>query len=54
MTAERLLNQLCDKLRASFSDRLVSVVLYGSAAAGDYTKYSDLNILCRSEERRVG
>ena len=46
MTAERLLNQLCDKLRASFSDRLVSVVLYGSAAAGDYTKYSDLNILC--------
>lgn len=46
MTAERLLNQLCDKLRTAFSDRLVSVVLYGSAAAGDYTKYSDLNILC--------
>lgn len=43
---ERVLNQLCDKLRAAFSDRLVSVVLYGSAAVGDYTKYSDLNILC--------
>lgn len=43
---ERVLNQLCDKLRAAYGDRLVSVVLYGSAAVGDYTKYSDLNILC--------
>ncbi len=43
---ERVLNQLCGKLRTAFSDRLVSVVLYGSAAVGDYTKYSDLNILC--------
>lgn len=46
MTMERVLDQLCGKLRAAFSDRLVSVVLYGSAAAGDHTRYSDLNILC--------
>ena len=44
---EKLLAQLLEKLRTAYSDRLVSVVLYGSAAAGDHhAKFSDLNILC--------
>jgi len=44
---EKLLNQLTGKLEAAFGARLVSVVLYGSAAAGDHqARYSDLNILC--------
>jgi len=44
---EKVLNQLVEKLRSAFGDRLVSVVLYGSAAAGDHhEKFSDLNILC--------
>jgi hypothetical protein len=44
---EKVLDQLVGKLRTAFGDRLVSVVLYGSAAAGDYDgKFSDLNILC--------
>jgi hypothetical protein len=44
---DKLLNQLLDKLRKAHEERLVSVVLYGSAAAGDYrAKFSDLNILC--------
>lgn len=44
---EKLLNQLVDKLQKAHGDRLISVVLYGSAAAGDYQpKFSDINILC--------
>jgi hypothetical protein len=38
---------LVDRLRPAFGDRLVSVVLYGSATADDYHEQSsDLNILC--------
>ncbi|MEO5926332.1 MAG: hypothetical protein ABIR70_21095 [Bryobacteraceae bacterium] len=41
------LEQLVPKLEAAFSGRLVSVVLYGSAAApGQSDKFSDLNVLC--------
>jgi len=44
---DKVLNQLVEKLRSAFGDRLVSVVLYGSAAGGDHhEKFSDLNILC--------
>ncbi|MBZ5591330.1 MAG: nucleotidyltransferase domain-containing protein [Acidobacteriia bacterium] len=44
---ESALNQLTDKLTKAFGDRLVSVVLYGSAAAGDHHEgFSDLNVLC--------
>jgi len=44
---ERLLNQLVERLTKAYGERLKSVVLYGSAAAGDYQgKFSDLNVLC--------
>lgn len=44
---ERVLNQLVERLRKTFDDRLVSVVLYGSAAVGDHHgRFSDINILC--------
>jgi predicted nucleotidyltransferase len=44
---ENTLNQLQDKLTKALGDRLVSVVLYGSAAAGDHHEgFSDLNVLC--------
>jgi len=44
---ERELNQLVEKLKRTYGDRLVSVVLYGSAAVGDYHgRFSDLNVLC--------
>ncbi len=44
---EKLLNQLVEKLKTAFGERLVSVVLYGSAATGDrQEKFSDLNVLC--------
>jgi len=43
---EKALNQLLEKLRKSYGQRLVSVVLYGSAATGDYcARFSDLNVL---------
>ena len=44
---ERLLAQLVEKLQKAFAGRLVSVVLYGSAAVGDRNRrYSDYNVLC--------
>lgn len=45
------LEQLVPKLEAAFSGRLVSVLLYGSAAAaGQSDRFSDLNILCVLKE----
>jgi hypothetical protein len=41
------LDPLVEKLRKALGPDLVSVVLYGSAAAGDHNeKFSDYNILC--------
>jgi len=47
MNDDKALNELVEKLRKELGDRLVSVVLYGSAATGDrHEKFSDLNVLC--------
>jgi hypothetical protein len=44
---DKRLTQLVDKLRAAHGERLVSVLLYGSAATGEYhPKFSDFNVLC--------
>ncbi len=44
---EQVLAQLVKKVQESFGEQLVSVVLYGSGAAGDHqSKFSDWNILC--------
>jgi hypothetical protein len=41
------LDQLVEKLQKAFGQDLISVVLYGSAAAGDHhQKFSDYNVLC--------
>jgi predicted nucleotidyltransferase len=41
------LNELVSKMRETAGDNLVSVVLYGSAADGEFhSGYSDLNLLC--------
>jgi hypothetical protein len=44
---EHKLTELVGKLQAAHQDRLLSVILYGSAAAGDHhEKFSDLNVFC--------
>ncbi len=44
---EQELSELTKRLTAALGDRIVSIVLYGSAAMGDWNKgSSDLNILC--------
>jgi hypothetical protein len=44
---EDKLSELVERLRKPHADKLVSVILYGSAAAGDHhEKFSDLNVLC--------
>jgi predicted nucleotidyltransferase len=45
------LKDLVNKLERGYSDRLVAVVLYGSAASGQHHgKFSDLNVLCVLKE----
>jgi predicted nucleotidyltransferase len=47
MTREQLLKELVERFQAALGDELVCVVLFGSAAAGDFhEKVSDLNVLC--------
>jgi len=44
---ETELNELLEKLTKALGNHVVSVVLYGSAAAGDHHEgFSDLNVLC--------
>lgn len=44
---EQNLSTLVERLKAAFGDRLISVILYGSAAMGDWHEHSsDLNVLC--------
>ena len=44
---EQKLQDLVDRLRKAQRDRLVSVILYGSAADGNHHgQFSDLNVLC--------
>jgi predicted nucleotidyltransferase len=44
---EKLLSQLVEKLQKAYGDRLISVVLHGSAAwGGRQPKFSDINVLC--------
>lgn len=43
---QKVLTQLVERLQKTYGERLVSVVLYGSAAVGDHQgRYSDINIL---------
>ena len=45
------LKELVTKLERAYYDRLVSVILYGSAASGEHhQKFSDLNVLCVLKE----
>ena len=51
MTHEKLTSEVVEKIRAAAGDNLLSVVLYGSAADGEFhPEYSDLNLLCLVRE----
>ena len=51
MPEDKLIGDFVDKLRAAAGDNLLSVVLYGSAAQGEFhPEYSDLNLLCLVRE----
>ena len=44
---EQIINQLVERLRKTYGDRLVSAILYGSAATGEnQDKFSDINVFC--------
>jgi len=47
MAEEKLLNEFIQQMRTAAGENLLSVVLYGSAAEGEFhPQYSDLNLLC--------
>src|SRR5713226_10527992 len=47
MAHEKLLSEFIEKIRAAAGANLVSVILYGSGAEGEFhCEYSDLNLLC--------
>jgi len=47
MDIDKLLAQLVERIQKAYGDRLVSLMLYGSAAGENHhDKFSDLNILC--------
>jgi hypothetical protein len=47
MTEEKVIGEFIERLRAPLAANLVSVILYGSAAEGEFhPEYSDLNLLC--------
>ena len=47
MVPEKLIGDFVERLRAAAGTNLRSVVLYGSAAAGEYVpEYSDVNLMC--------
>ena len=44
---DKVLDQLVERLQKAYGERLVSVVLYGSALADDHdARFSDFNVLC--------
>src|ERR1700692_4444151 len=44
---QKLVNEFVEKLKAAAGTNLRSMILYGSAAAGDYVSdHSDVNLLC--------
>jgi predicted nucleotidyltransferase len=47
MVHEKLVGEFVEKMRTASAGNLVSVILYGSAAEGEFhPEYSDLNLLC--------
>src|SRR5580692_7976932 len=47
MGPEKLIDEFVERLRTTAGTNLLAVILYGSAAAGDYvSEHSDVNLLC--------
>jgi predicted nucleotidyltransferase len=47
MVPEKLTNEFVERMRAAAGTNLLSVILYGSVAGGDYVPdHSDVNLLC--------
>lgn len=52
---EQLLKEMSDRLKSQFGQRVVSLILYGSAASGDQdADFSDLNLLCVLDQLDAG
>jgi Nucleotidyltransferase domain len=47
MAQENLLSEFVEKMRTAVDGNIISIILYGSAAEGEFhPEYSDLNLLC--------
>jgi predicted nucleotidyltransferase len=55
MLSDKRIAEFVEKLREAAKDNLVSVIVYGSAAAGDFhPEYSDLNLFCVLRDSSFG
>src|SRR5512140_2621108 len=55
MDKEKALSELVEKLQRAYGRDVLSVILYGSAATGDFHhKHSDLNVMCVLRELDLG
>jgi hypothetical protein len=55
MVHEKLISEFIEKIKAAAGSNLVSVILYGSGAAGEFhPEYSDLNLLCVLRDASFG
>lgn len=41
----KILNDFTNKVKLLLGDRVKKIILYGSYARGDYTKYSDIDVM---------
>ncbi len=55
MAHEKLISEFVEKIRSAAGANLVSVILYGSGAEGEFhPEYSDLNLLCVLRDASFG
>ena len=55
MAHEKLISEFVERIRAAAEGNLVSVILYGSGAEGEFhPEYSDLNLLCVLRDASFG
>jgi len=50
---KNILNEISNKLKEKFGDKVKKIVLFGSYARGDYQEHSDIDILIIVEDDRI-
>jgi len=52
-TVKEILNEIPNKLKEKFGDKVKEIILFGSYVRGDYQEHSDIDILVIVEDDRI-